>query len=183
MSVSGTADLAEPSSDEGENYSGQEAAVTVRPIVPGGTLALTLEGRNTAGSPPVQEEPFLGGDATLRGYDPLEFTGRRRLRMRLEYESGIDVLARAHVPFLETLRLQFIPFADVGTTWGAGRGVEETSAVVLDGEARASFGLGIRKELWFPGLRAIRVDVSHRADGRSDHAVDVWVRLLPYVDW
>ncbi|HEX7880768.1 MAG TPA: hypothetical protein VF720_15240, partial [Candidatus Eisenbacteria bacterium] len=182
--ASGSADVAEPGSDgDDDGYSAQEAAVTIRPIVAGGTLSMTLEGRNTAGSPPVQEEPFLGGDATLRGYDPLEFTGRRRLRMRVEYESGVDILKRAHIPVLETMRLQFIPFADVGTTWGSGKGVNEETPVVLDGEARASFGLGIRKELWIPGVRAIRVDVSRRADGNSDHPVDVWVRLLPYVEW
>jgi hypothetical protein len=183
IEAAGSAGLAERAGFEGAGYASQAASLTLRPVVPGGLLALTVEGRNTAGAPPIQEEPFLGGDATVRGYGRSEFTGRRRLRARLEYESGIDLLRRAQVPVLGGWRIQFIPFADVGTTWGSGRGLSGAGTVPLDGEPRASFGLGIRKDLWLPGLRGVRLDISRRTDGSAEDPVSFWFRLLPYRDW
>ena len=179
LGVSARADVGALDSANDDDFAAQQLDLTIRPVVPGGTLALSLAGRNTAGSPPVQEEPFLGGDGNLRGYGRLEFTGRRRMSGRFEYELGIDILKRTGIPLLGGLRLQFIPFVDVGTTWGDGRGVSSTRVTGLDGSSRSSFGLGIRRDVWLPGVRAIRLDVIHRADG-SDDPTHFWFRFIPY---
>jgi len=173
------ADLGIKGSDDAGDYAAQEVGITIRPIVPGGTFSLSVDGRNTAGSPPVQEEPYLGGDGNLRGYDRLEITGRRRLAARVEYEFGMDLLERSRIPLLKELHLQFIPFLDIGSTWGTGRGVSSTSLQSLDGESRSSFGLGLRRNVWLPGVRAVRLDVIRRADG-ADDPIHFWFRFIPY---
>jgi hypothetical protein len=160
------------------DFAWQEGSVILRPILPdGGILHVGIEGRAVAGRPPAQDEAFLGGDANLRGYDRLEFTGRRRLSARVEYEMGVDLLRRSGIPVLRSLDIQFIPFVDAGTTWGVGRGLEPTRES-LEGRLRSSFGVGLRRDVWLPGVRAVRLDVHRRADGSGD--TGAWFRLIPY---
>lgn len=160
------------------DFAWQEGRLVLRPILPdGGILHLEVAGRNTAGAPPFQEEAFLGGDATLRGYDRLEFSGRRRATARLEYETGVDVLKRIGLPLLRSSGVQLIPFVDAGTTWG-GTGDRVTDRPALDGALRSSFGIGLRRDVWLPGVRAVRLDVARRADGSGDWGA--WFRFLPY---
>jgi hypothetical protein len=159
-------------------YSWQSARLTFAPTFPdGGVLTIFAEGMHTAGEPPVQALPYLGGDGNLRAYERLEFVGKSRLSGRIEYATGVDILARTGVDFLAKLKLQFIPFTDLGTTWGDVAGVEKSTGN-LEGEIRNSFGIGLRREFWLPGIQAVRVDVSRRTDG-ADDPWSVWVRILP----
>ena len=147
-----------------------------RAVLSGGLLSLTLEGANTGGSSPLQAASYLGGDANLRGFERLEFAGRQRASLRLEYAFGIDLLARTRLPLLERLHLQFIPFVDAGSTWGetlAAAGSRGT----LEGEWRSSVGLGMQRTLWIPGLEALRLDVMRRTD-RGQDAWSAWLRVV-----
>ena len=160
-------------------YNWQSLRIDLRHAGPaGGTFALTLEGANAGGSPPVQAASFLGGDATLRGFERLEFAGRQRASLRLEYAFGIDLLRRTRIPLLERLRLQFIPFVDAGSTWGetlAAAGSRGT----LEGTWRSSVGLGMQRTLWIPGLEALRLDLVRRTD-RGDAAWSAWLRVVDF---
>jgi hypothetical protein len=158
-------------------HSRQEGSLALAsPIVAAGTWRLTLGGANVGGSPPVQAVPYLGGDGNLRGFAPLEFTGRRRATLRAEYALAHDLLAHTGIPIVRSLHLQFIPFADAGATWGAARGVAGSRA--LDGRWKSSFGLGVQRDLDYPGLGSLRLDVSRRTDG-GPGGVGVWFRVLP----
>ncbi len=160
------------------DYSWQTGTATLRPVFPdGGILNLSVTATNTGGAPPVQSRPFLGGEANLRGYRRLEFVGKQVVSGRVEYETGIDILERSGVPILEKLHLQFIPFADFGSTWGRATGVEKTAGT-LEGSVKASVGIGIQRDLWLPGARAIRLDVIRRMDGSKD-PWSVWFRIVP----
>jgi hypothetical protein len=158
-------------------WSWQDLRLYLAQIVPGGTLSLRLDGANRAGTPPVQEVAYLGGDDNLRGFERLEFLGKRRATARVEYALGIDLLARTHIPIIEKAHVQFIPWADVGTTWGETRAVTG-SLPALEGDARASFGLGLRRTLWLPGFLAVRLDIAHRTDG-ADDPWGFWFRAVP----
>jgi hypothetical protein len=48
----------------------------------------------------------------------------------------------------------------------------------LDGSLRSSFGLGLQRQLWLPGLEALRLDLVRRTDGRGD-GLDFWLRVVP----
>jgi len=162
------------------DYGWQAGRATIHPVFPdGGVLTLSVEGARIggAGRAPVQALPYLGGDGNLRGYGRLQFVGTSRMSARLEYATGVDLLGRTGIGFLKMLRLQFIPFADVGTTWGEATGVEK-STDALDGDLRSSVGIGFRRELWLPGIQAVRLDVIHRADGSED-PWGFWFRILP----
>jgi hypothetical protein len=149
------------------------------PIVAGGTWHLTLGGANIAGSPPVQVVPYLGGDGNLRGFVPLEFAGRQRATVRAEYAFAMDLLARTRIPVVRALHVQFIPFADAGSTWGEARGVAGSRA--LDGHWKSSLGLGVQRDLYYPWFGAVRLDVSRRTDG-GPGGVGVWFRILPFFE-
>jgi hypothetical protein len=52
--------------------------------------------------------------------------------------------------------------------------VEKTTGT-LDGKLRSSFGLGLQRTLWIPGLLAARLDIVRRTDGKP-HPWSVWFR-------
>jgi hypothetical protein len=159
-------------------FAWQEASARVAsPAWAGGVWELTAGAAHVAGSPPVQAVPFLGGDGNLRGFAPLEFGGDVRLALRAEYAWGYDLLARTRVPVVRSLRLQFIPFVDAGTTWGVEGGA--LGAAPLDGRWKSSVGLGIKRNIDYPGLGAVRLDVSRRTDG-GPGGVGVWFRVMPF---
>lgn len=159
------------------DWNWQAAELELRPVFPdGGVLSLRVGGLNTSGRPAVQDAAYLGGDANLRGYDRLRFAGRRRLTLRAEYALGIDFFARTRLPWVRSLHLQFIPFVDAGSTWGVTRAVAGAAAP-LDGELRSSVGLGLKRDLWFPGAEAVRLDIVHRNDGRGD-PWSFWFRFV-----
>lgn len=142
----------------------QQVSATLRPVFPdGGVLTLRVTGRNTGGGIPLQDAAYLGGDSNLRGYPHRTFSGRRMAAARVEYELGLDLLGRSQIPVIDRLRLQFIPFADLGTTWGTANGIP--GARSLDGEVRSSFGLGIRRDIWLPGAASVRFDLIRPTDG------------------
>lgn len=160
------------------DYSWQMGRVTLRPVFPdGGVLNLSVAAMNTGGGPPVQSRAFLGGEANLRGYERLKFVGKQVISTRVEYETGIDILGRTGIGLLKALKVQFIPFADAGSTWGETTGVERTTGN-LEGSVRSSVGLGFQRDLWLPGARAIRLDVIRRTDGAPD-PWSLWFRLVP----
>jgi outer membrane protein assembly factor BamA len=132
---------------------------------------------NTGGAPPVQARAFLGGEANLRGFNRLEFVGKQVISTRVEYETGFDILGRTGIGMLKALKIQFIPFADAGSTWGNATGVERTTGN-LEGSGRSSVGLGIQRDLWLPGARAIRLDIIRRTDGSPD-PWSLWFRMVP----
>jgi hypothetical protein len=157
-------------------YSWQHAELSVAPRLRDGSIVrATLSGSNTAGSPPVQALPYLGGDGNLRGYERLEFAGRRRMAARLDFEWGRDLLAQTGIPLLRRLHLQFIPHVDAGTTWGDARGVAG-SRPSLDGAFRSAVGIGIRRLTGYPGIASVRADFTWRTDGEDDGPA-IWFRV------
>lgn len=168
----------------GEGFPWVAGGLTLRPVFPdGGVLTLSAEGRSVGRRSPEQAEPLLGGDANLRGYPRQAFRGRSRLSGRAEYALGLDLLARTGLPLLRKAHLQFVPFFDVGTTLGDFGGTEAAGArpllhgEFLDGEWKSAVGLGIRRDLWFPGLESMRVDIIHRNDGAAD-PWSLWFRII-----
>jgi hypothetical protein len=159
-------------------FAWQNARATVtRSVGAGDRVALTLAVANTAGSAPVQSVPMLGGDTTLRGFERHEFAGDRSLAVRTEYVVGRDLLARTRIPLVRSLQLQFIPFVDAGTAWGDPRSIAGSSP--LDGRWKSSLGLGIQRHINYPGLGAVRLDISRRTDGGPGGA-GFWFRVLPF---
>lgn len=155
----------------------QQAGLRYAPVVgKGDHLILSTQVRNVAGSAPVQAAAYLGGDGTLRGYERLEFSGRRALSVRAEYAIGRDLLAQSGIPLIRSLQLQFIPFADAGTTWGTSRAIAGSRP--LDGKWKSSLGLGIQRSLYYPGFGAMRLDISRRTDG-GPGGPSLWFRILP----
>lgn len=142
----------------------------------GSRLVLGTLFRNVAGDAPSQAAGYLGGDATLRGYGSLEYSGRQALALRAEYEIGRDLLSYTGIPGVRALHLQFIPFFDAGTAWGSTRAV--TGSTPLDGAWKSSAGLGIQRNIYYPGLGAVRLDISRRTDGGPGGA-GVWFRIFP----
>jgi hypothetical protein len=158
----------------------QRIGIGLRQPVTGGVLSLFLEGMHAGGSPPSQMAAYLGSDATLRAYDRLEFSGRERASTRIEYELGLDLLRRSQIPGVERLKIQFIPFFDVGSTWVVTRSVERSRGS-LEGDPRSGVGLGLQRTLWFPGLEVVRFDISARTDGGDDRW-GFWFRVLSIGD-
>jgi len=163
----------------GGQFTGAWQAVEVRyapPIGKGDLLILETKFQNVAGAAPTQAVSYLGGDGNLRGYERLEFAGRQALSVRAEYEVASDLLARSGLPIVRRLHLQFIPFADAGTTWGNAASIDGSSA--LDGAWKSSLGIGIQRHLYYPVFGAVRLDVSRRTDGGPGGA-SLWFRIMP----
>lgn len=157
-------------------YSWQYAKLTYVPLLADGSAVRTsFAALNTAGSPPVQAAAYLGGDGNLRGYERLEFAGKRSVAARLDFEWGRDIFAATGIPVVRRLQLQFIPHVDVGTTWGDARSVAGSRGN-LDGAWRSAVGLGIRRNTGYPGIASLRADISWRTDGRGDSPT-VWFRI------
>lgn len=151
---------------------------TTHPVPLGSTLRLGVRAANTAGGPPVQALAYLGGDGNLRGYGRLEFVGRRSLALRVDVAIGRDLLAATRLPVLRRLGLQFIPHADIGTTWGDARGVATTRAA-LDGRWKSSAGIGVQRNILYPGIAAVRLDIDWRTDGAGGGPT-YWFRVFDF---
>jgi hemolysin activation/secretion protein len=162
-------------------YSWQTGAIELAPTLrEGSVLRARLAGANTAGGPPAQALAYLGGYGNLRGFERLEFAGKRSLAARLELEWGRDFLAATRIPGLRGLHLQLIPHADAGTTWGDATGVRGPDTN-LDGEWRAAVGFGLRRNIYYPGFGSLRFDISWRTDGGEGNP-EVWLRLGRFGD-
>lgn len=148
------------------------------PVPLGSTLRLGVQVANTAGTPPLQALPYLGGDGNLRGYERLEFVGRRSLSLRADVAFGRDILASTRIPIVRRLHLQIIPHVDFGTTWGDARGAGKTRAA-LDGSWKSSVGLGVQRNILYPGIAAVRLDIDWRTDGASGGPT-CWFRVLDF---
>jgi hemolysin activation/secretion protein len=97
-----------------------------------------------------EQQVLLGGNSGLRGYNPREFSGTKRIRLNLEsrtifWEHPLIVVGSAI-------------FADVGYIW--------TGDAVEIGIPRRSVGFGLR--LGIPklsGSRVYRADLAYPLDG------------------
>lgn len=97
---------------------------------------------------------YLGGGATLRGYEWKEFSGKNMLFGRAEY--GVRILPE----------LQVIYFFDTGSVWYSGGDVS--------GEVLGDLGVGLRFEI--PGLGDVRLDLARAATTEdADVMVDIQV--------
>ena len=97
-----------------------------------------------------QQQVLLGGNSGLRGYDPRQFSGTKRIRLNLEsrtifWEHSLVVIGSAI-------------FADVGYIWTG-----DTSDI---GIPRRSVGFGLRLGLpKLSGSRVYRADLAYPLDG------------------
>ena len=97
-----------------------------------------------------QQQVLLGGNSGLRGYDPRQFSGTKRIRLNLEsrtifWEHSLIVIGSAI-------------FADVGYIWTG-----DTSDI---GIPRRSVGFGLRLGLpKLSGSRVYRADLAYPLDG------------------
>ncbi len=72
----------------------------------------------TSRAVPVQSVADLGGVEMVRGFDRRTQRGTSAFHSRLEYLVPYDIFRAARIPLLERLRLQLVPWADAGRTWG-----------------------------------------------------------------
>ncbi len=115
---------------------------------------LVLQGgwARTGGNVPEQAAADLGGVEMVRGFDRRTQVGTSELHARLEYLVPYDVFRAAKIPLLRRARLQLVPWADAGRTWGGTRESWLTSAGIglqyfLGPFGRASF---LRLDTSFP---------------------------------
>lgn len=85
-----------------------------------GRQEFVLEGgwARTGGSAPLQSAADLGGVEMVRGFDRRSQVGTSAFHARLEYLVPYDVFRAAKIPLLRRARLQLVPWADAGRTWG-----------------------------------------------------------------
>jgi hypothetical protein len=117
-----------------------------------GRQEFVLEGgwMRTGGSVPVQSTADLGGVEMVRGFDRRSQVGTSAFRARFEYLVPYDVLRAAKIPLLRRARLQLVPWADAGRTWGG-----ETEVWIQ------SAGLGVQYFLGpFGDASYLRLDTS-----------------------
>ena len=85
-----------------------------------GRQEFVLEGTwaRTGGNVPIQNAADLGGVAMVRGFQRRSQVGTSAFHARLEYLVPYDFLRAAGIPILRRARLQLVPWADAGRTWG-----------------------------------------------------------------
>jgi len=107
-----------------------------------------------AGDPPASRVFFLGGNqselTTLRGYNPMEFSGRYLLSSSLEYRYDFGFKSS----FSQTII--GIAFVDLGTVWNPGD----------EFDLKAGYGVGVQLNLGYGSvlLPALRFDYGFSAE-------------------
>jgi hypothetical protein len=103
------------------------------------------------GDAPVQRLADIGGLTSVRGFRRRAQVGTSSFTARLEYMVPYDLLAATRLPLLRSARLQFVPWADAGRTWGG----------TVDAWIQAA-GIGAQRYLGLPLAEAsyLRFDVA-----------------------
>jgi hypothetical protein len=106
----------------------------------------------------------------LRGYAPRALVGAASLFARIDLASAVDPLRRTRIPGLRSLRLQPVLFVDIGSVWGgSGWGSVREITMPASSDWRSDFGVGIQRNLNYPGLLSrARVDLAWRTDRSRD---------------
>ena len=96
-----------------------------------------------------------------------ELPARRFVHGRLDYKLGTDLLG--WVPYVRQLRLQAVPFVDVGAALET-QDRDGTVRTLDDPDVRAAAGVGLQRNLLgVPGgAGQLRVDVTRRLDRGED---------------
>ena len=82
-------------------------------------LYIYADGGVAPGRPPSQEWFDLGGAGGLRGFKPRSFVGTSRYFLRTQFAWEDRLVRRSGIPLVEKLRFHLVPFAEVGSAWGA----------------------------------------------------------------
>ena len=116
-------------------------------------FALRASAGAVLGAPPASRIFFLGGNqteiATLRGYNPMEFSGRYLLGSSLEYRYDFQLQSAISQTVIGIL------FADLGSVWNPGNPLD----------LKAGFGAGVQLNLGYGSvlLPALRFDYGFSA--------------------
>jgi hemolysin activation/secretion protein len=114
------------------------------------------------------------GRSGVRGYPHRSIIGAHAMLLRLDYHIERDLFVLARVPLLKKLRLQLVPFLDVGAAWTPGVNRRLTDATLpLSRDWKWGVGIGVRKGLGFGELLShCRFDTAWRLDrGRASPVV------------
>lgn len=117
-------------------------------------FAMRLSGGAVLGDPPSSRVFYLGGNqqeiSTLRGYDPMEFSGRYLLSSSFEYRYDFALQTAVSQTVIG------IAFLDVGTVWNPGE----------EPELKAGYGVGVQLNLGYGSvlLPALRFDYGFSTD-------------------
>lgn len=132
------------------------------------------------GRPPRQERADLGGVSSLRAHRAGELEGRAATFFRLDYQLGVDLLARLHAGLARRLRLQPTAFIDAGAAWGDTDWTQREEIMgPRSADWRTDLGIGLQRSLGYPGLLdRVRVDFAWRTD-RGHDRFRASVRLSP----
>ena len=104
----------------------------------------------TGDGAPGQRLADLGGYDSIRGFPGRMRVGESSLAGRLEYHVPYDLLARTGIPYVRSLHLQLVPWADAGRVWEGNASTWITSG-----------GLGLQYYLGpFERVTHIRLDLA-----------------------
>jgi hypothetical protein len=152
-------------------------AVSWDPIVPwGDEIVASFAGQMAAGPDTIPNQILAdpAGRSGVRGYPHRSIIGSHAILLRLDYHIERDLFALARVPLLRKLRLQLVPFLDVGAAWTPDVNRRLADARLPDSrEWKWGVGVGVRKGLGFGELLShLRFDAAWRLDrGRASPVV------------
>jgi hypothetical protein len=147
-------------------YNRTDISIRARGFVVGRQeLEATLLGVATGDAPPLQELADVGGLSTVRGYERRTHVGNHSFAARLEYLVPYDVFGYTHIPLLQSLNVQMVPWADAGRV-GEGDSMDWIR----------SAGIGLQRYLWpVEDAANLRLDFAFPFDNpSSDFAVYLW---------
>jgi len=132
------------------SYQRTEAKLLTRHYLGRQEFFLDARGVITGGDAPVQRLADIGGYDSVRGFPGRMRVGEASVAGRLEYHVPYDLFARTGIPYVKSLHLQFVPWADAGRVWNGNSPEWLTSA-----------GLGLQYYLGpFEQVTHIRLDVA-----------------------
>lgn len=144
----------------------------------GDDIALRVRGQAAAGpSLPVQALADPAGRSGVRGYPQSAAFGSHALSAHADVHLGRDVFSLLHVPVLRNLRLQLVPFLDVGSAWTPDRNRTLGDAALPESSAwKWGAGLGVRRNVGFGHLLShVRLDAAWRLDRPAPRPVFYFV--------
>jgi hypothetical protein len=158
----------EASGNRGLAYERVLARASWAPPLPWDDI-LHLEGRAqlaaSDGEVPIQVLADPVGRNGVRGYPQGSRIGTHALLARAELHPARDWLTRARIPLADRLRLQLIPFADVGAAWSPDGDDLSASRLPASGDWVWGAGIGLRRATGMgPVLSHLRLDFAWRLD-------------------